>query len=524
MIISRKRLLKNSVMGVHMEVSKKLRVGKTPLNGYMEDAYPLSVAVTNSQNYEWIYSNYIQLIFQNPKRFDNQPVKFFKLSCRTGYVWDTECPLLNYDKVTRNMLNSMRINIIDFICNAIEHSCYVLIYLDEFYLPYRSQFGKQHYIHESLFFGYDYNKKELYGLAYVTGENEYEFKEFSVSMDEVVQAYSTPFYEGEQKERVTLLSCNHEKFYEFDILAVKNQIYEYINSIQSDQKYCLINNPKDNYIFGISVYDELVNYYSTSSIEKSIIPLHIIYEHKKVMLDRILFMIENNYIEYNESLLIGYKKIITDANISKEVFIKYYLVQTEHSLQKLINIIKNIKEQDMKLMGLLYELINVATLSKESIYMYSRCGFWNDIAYDLNETLLNRFEIIFRLYIINNKSKGYIKLSNEDVICQYCAPITLIIDAENEQFSIEDNEEKIMLSDIKCTAHNMYKVKIFVDLKRKLYSIELECMNQNSKYLNINFMSETEIKHINKMIVFHENSYRFAISDITYCKESYLEN
>ncbi|MCM1126996.1 MAG: hypothetical protein NC429_11050 [Lachnospiraceae bacterium] len=44
-----------------MDNRKNLIICETPLKGYMEDAYPLTVAVTKESSYEWIYSNYIPL-------------------------------------------------------------------------------------------------------------------------------------------------------------------------------------------------------------------------------------------------------------------------------------------------------------------------------------------------------------------------------------------------------------------------------------------------------------------------------
>lgn len=49
-----------------------------PLTGYMEDAYNLAVAIAEESNYEWIYSNFIQLIYQNPKKYDDQPIKYLR--------------------------------------------------------------------------------------------------------------------------------------------------------------------------------------------------------------------------------------------------------------------------------------------------------------------------------------------------------------------------------------------------------------------------------------------------------------
>ncbi len=503
-----------------MEKTKKLIIRRTPLNGYMEDAFPLSVAVTSSQNYEWIYSNYIQLIFQDPKRFDNQPVKFFKLSCRTGYVWDAECPLLNYDKVTRNTIALLGINIIDFICSAIEQNCYVLIYLDEYFLSYRSQFRKLHYIHESLIVGFDLDKKIFYGLAYVTDKYGYSFKEFTVEMDEVIQAYQGEYYEGVQKERITLLSCNKEKFYEFDIEAVKNEVYDYLNSISSDEKYRLIINPNENYTFGIAVYDKLIKYYRDGSTQNTIIPLHIMYEHKVLMLERIMFMIENNYISYENSLVDAINKIITDCDLCKKIYMKYSIVKKEKLLQNMIDRIYRIKEEDLEFMQEFYGLLNHNTKCRDYESLYSRNGFWFDISYNLNETLTDTFAITFQINIINNKSKGYIKLSNKDAEAKYIAPITLLIDTENERFGIVNKEQKILLENIKCTANNIYKVRFLVDLNQRIYSLEIKSNDKLIKYTNIQFRENDELKYVDKIIVIHENSYRYAISRLNQIEDA----
>lgn len=108
-----------------MEKRKKLKKCVSPLTGYMEDAYPLTVAITKESSYEWIYSNYIQLIFQNPIRFDNQPIKFYKLSWTSGLVWDADCPLIKYDTVPKQIIDSIGIDIIEYICTAINQEYYV---------------------------------------------------------------------------------------------------------------------------------------------------------------------------------------------------------------------------------------------------------------------------------------------------------------------------------------------------------------------------------------------------------------
>lgn len=498
-------------------MDKKLAIKETPLNGYMEDAYSLTVAISNESSYEWIYSNYIQLVFQNPIIYDNQPVKFFKLPFKNRRIWDAECPLLCCDAITRDMIEAMNIDIIDFICISISRNNYVRIYLDEYYLPYRFVYKKVHYTHESLFFGFDNDKNILYGLAYVTDETGYHFKEFSVDMDDVRQAYAAPIAEGVQKERITLMSCNRERYYEFDKKSVKNSIYEYINSVQTDIRYAEINNPDDNYIFGIRVYDALINYYKNGASSKSVIPLHIIYEHKKLMLDRVVYMIENKYISHDQGIIDDYLKIIDEAYKCKLLFLKYSYVDTEAAYKKLEKCINEIKNLDKELMQRLYLLLDEKVECKQAGYKYSRWGLWRDVAYPLNDRVCNSVEISFKLHIINNKSQGYIRITNEECLNNYFAPFILRFDVRKAEFCIADSWDRnhVILKNITCVPDNVYSISFIVDLDKRKYCVMICDQHQLVKYENV-YADEVadKLQYINYFAAIHENSYRFAISEL----------
>lgn len=498
-------------------MKKKLVIKETPLNGYMEDAYSLTVALTKESSYEWIYSNYIQLVFQNPIIYDNQPIKFFKISFKNGHIWDAECPLLCCDSITREMIGAMNIDIVDFVCISISCNNYVKLYLDEYYLPYRFLYKKTHYIHESLFFGFDYDKNELYGLAYVSDEKGYHFKEFTVCMNDVRQAYNALVDEGVQKERITLMSCNREKYFEFDKKAVRNSIYEYINSIQTDLRYAEINNPNKKYIFGLNIYDALINYYEKGAKSKSVIPLHIIYEHKKLMLDRIMYMIDNQYINYNQKIINDYLKIIKEAYKCKLLFLKYSYSDTESAYKKLEKCINEIKILDKNLMESLYLLMDEKAECKQVGYQYSRWGLWRDVAFSLSNRVYNFFEISFKLHVINNKAKGYIRITNEECLNNYFAPFILRIDVSKAEFGIADSYDRnyVILKDIKCEPDNIYSISFIVDLDKKKYRVLISVQKQLIMYEN-EYAEEVakKLQYINYIVAIHENSYRFAISEL----------
>lgn len=501
-----------------MDVTKKLIVNKVPLKGYMEDAYQLTVAISKECSYEWLYSNYIQLVFQNPFRYDNQPVKFYKLSWKSGQIWDADCPLLSCDTITYDLIKMNEINIIDFICKAIYKNHYVMLYLDEFYLPYKISYKKTHFIHENLFFGYDYQKRELYGLAYVTDKTGYHFKSFSVDMDLVEQSYiNVPSTNSVQRSRVMLMACNWEKYYEFDMQAVKSSIYEYINSIPTDQKYISINNPNTKFVFGIGIYDQLIGYYAQSSEEKTIIPLHIIYEHKQLMLDRIKYMIENEYLICDNNLINDYAGLIKEAYLCKMLFLKYLYVNTESNYKKVVNSINSIKSHDKILMERLYQLIEKSITNRNKNYLYSHWGSRRDVAYSFDQKLNNQLEIEFELHIINEKSQGYIFFSAFENLSDYHAPMTLRIDAKKRHFIIENCGDKIVLENIRCLKGKTYIVKIKIDLEKNECLLEISMENEVSKYKG-KFHKDgiAKLQYINCAVIIHENAYRYAISKLGY--------
>lgn len=498
-----------------MNISKRLVINRIPLIGYMEDAYSLTAAVAKECSYEWIYSNYIQLVFQEPERFDNQPVKFFKVSWKSGLIWDADCPLLICDTISRELVMANKIDIIDFICNAIDKEQYVKIYLDEFYLPYRSSYQWRHLIHESLFFGYDNDKKQLYGLAYITDANGYGFKEFSVDMNNVKQAFEqVPIIDSVQKNRIMFMSCNWEKFYEFDLQVVKDSIYEYLHSFRTDLKFVSINNANSYYVFGLEIYEKLVNYYMEEESERTVIPLHIIYEHKRLMYDRLKYMMENEYMDNDEDFLNQYLRIVKEAYLCKLFFIKCSIQNNVGSNEKLKDKIENLKNQDELLMQQIYQKIKTKEFFKEN-YIYSRWGACFDVAYMFESHFYNRIHVKFNLHIINDKTNGYIYFSEKKRLSHYYAPKKLGFNARNKQFYIGSSDEKNVFQGIECLVHHIYDIDISIDLRRNSYDISIQDGEEKCCYRGDYWRQEdVPIDYVDCMVAIHDNSYRYKISSL----------
>lgn len=496
---------------------KKLKLMRPPLTGYLEEAYPLSIALTRESNREWLYCNYIQLVYQNPLFFCNQPVKFYKVSYFNGQVWNAECPLLCYDKITRGMLVLLNISIVDYICKALMGGSCVKLFLDEYYMPDSVAYHKNHYIHENLFWGIDTEKEEVYGMAYVTDELGYNYKEFSVSFKELHQAYSISNDLGIQQERIVLMSCNEERFYEFDYEVVKKGIYDYLTSTKTDLKYSDIINPDSKMSFGLDIYEKLIDYFANNIEETSIIPLHIIYEHKKLMLERIYYMVDNHYVEDNQDIIEDYNKLIKKAYSLKILYLKYQLTSDVHVQKKLIKSMTELRDMDIEITRRLYDVLNERHDLESINKIFSRWGWWKDVAYRLCKNEEGRVDITFSLHIINSNTRGYIRITNEKCLQNYFSPFSFKIDANKSEFGVANSYDLnyIALDNISCRKGESYIIRFNVDLETREYFITVFGKENSVCYRNKYDTTIMEyMKSINYIVLIHENSYRYYITDL----------
>lgn len=495
---------------------KELKICIPPLTGYMEDAYNLAVAITEESNYAWMYSNFIQLVYQNPKKYDDQPIKFFKISSRNGFIWDADCQQLCTDAITKDMLDAVGTDIIDFICMAIDHGNYVRIYLDEYYLPYRLFYNDYHYTHENMFTGYNRDRDELYGLAYVTDEEGYNFKRFSVDMECVRTAYRKSQRVNVQESRITLMKCNPEKFYEFDRSCVKRNVYEYIHSIHTDERYSEINNPNTDYSFGMSIYDNLVEYYRVFKRRFAIIQLHNIYEHKLLMLNRVRYMIDNRYIEKNTELINECVLLADEANKCKTQGLKYHVSQKERDYEKLRNALLNIKEKESNFMQRFYDAICAAEIVEDKELIYSRWGLWRNVIIELDKHLIGDINVTFVLVLINDVSQGYICLTNDTDLNGYVTPFYFQFFARDGRFMIAYDEKENIIQGVTCAGGEEYCVDMKISLSNRTYKIHVTSQDGEGSCSGV-FPEEVaqKLEYINCLAVIHENGYRYAIKNVS---------
>ena len=117
------------------------------------------------------------------------------------------------------------VDIRDFIKYCIDHYFYPSIGIDEYYVPKRHSYKKEHYQHYNLFYGYDDERKVFKLMGYsknskpVISEISYESVSNDLLTSEKIIRYR--FFANENTNLV------------FSLDSVLQGLYEYINNINS---------------------------------------------------------------------------------------------------------------------------------------------------------------------------------------------------------------------------------------------------------------------------------------------------
>ncbi len=330
-------------------ICNELQIVEPPVLSYLHHAYPLTAAQAHKDFFSWFYSNYIQLEFD---------LNISRLNFFTHVIFGNNiyCPIVDYKVIDLEFLSLSRINIIDFIVDSINMGYYVTTYLDEYYIPERISYYKFHYKHDVMIFGYDlsksvfkiigFNDKQQYSASYVS------FSEFENSYTNCI----------DKKNDVILFKAKDELSYEpsfsFDIVNVINLLEDYYFSRDTSERLRIFNNPKKDFIYGMSIYNELIKYFKAiienDKKDMDIIQLHLLWEHKKCMVSRIKYLISNNFIKKN-AILDEYICLENTVLSLRNIFIKFFIVKDKKYIEKIITGLGKLQSTEEQLISSLIE-------------------------------------------------------------------------------------------------------------------------------------------------------------------------
>lgn len=217
----------------------------------------------------------------------------------------------------------------NFVHYSIEQGYYILMRLDEFYVPERISYERIHFEHDNLIYGYNEDCYNILG-----------FEQKIVVSELPLNLLEDACYRNRKIVRHRL--CTNEKKLDFNINNLINSLYEYMEGINSSIKFSHLLSQRKG-VYGLDVFPCLLNDDKARRLllgDKRI--SYILYEHCKIMRKRLDFLYEQNYIyeQYIDELLIKCEDMLYTSEILKSLVIRYEMCKKgEEKIYTYVNIL-----------------------------------------------------------------------------------------------------------------------------------------------------------------------------------------
>ncbi|MGN6713914.1 hypothetical protein [Anaerocolumna jejuensis] len=242
-----------------------------------------------------------------------------------------------------------------FLEKNIDAGYYIVSYIDEFYISNRNCTGVQHFMHDSLLYGYDdYN---YYILGY---NNKGNYDVTVVEKDKFIHAFLDDnniniLNSFDVSQFIILLKIKPNFKENISINRIKLLTEDYLLSNNTANRLGIDVNFHSNYLFGIVAFKNL----ATEIITENYIDLRFIrlfYEHKSIMVLRLNFLVKQGYIK--NDIYLRYLEIEFFAQQIYNISLKYIITKDKNLLKKISNQILELIENEKKI---LTDFINYST-------------------------------------------------------------------------------------------------------------------------------------------------------------------
>lgn len=306
---------------------------------YMETEALLSNSKTFDSARAWYMTNYTQFYSLNSQKSSTHKPNFYK----NVHIHQPKNPFIKEKITTVLFYNSS--TILNYIFDSINKGRYVKILLDHFYLPGYGYYKSKHVYHTEFIFGYDLNKR----VIYVIGSNKLKMGGFNrsvISFDSFIESYFSS-KKAHSFHTITALSINESKTYIFNIKKMYKGIISFYNSkMRLYDRIRLSNDIHSIFkVFGLATYQVISSVLrdefkmEEDTYLKSIKYLQAFADYRKVMLQRIKYLYDNDYLTSScfDVLIKNYTDLIEGFTIVINLYLKNYFSPNPHNEDVILN-------------------------------------------------------------------------------------------------------------------------------------------------------------------------------------------
>jgi hypothetical protein len=304
------------------ETSRALKLGiklQKEVTSYLHYHLPLCIILGNDQFLPWVYGHFTNICLRKDLEGKNQIKGLVRADyLENKFLFSDIATLTNFSFKT---LKSMVTDCTGYIVDKINQNFYVIIYLDEFHIPNKTFYGINHYVHQSLIYGYDLDREVFLAVGFdkknLLCEMEYGFGDFLKAYHGAFEyyIYGTPWAE---LTAMTLFRLkNFKKAPGFSPAEFRKTIIDYLDSKEDPSQ---VNNiyKGEAITYGIKLFQEFADQLELCHTGESIIDyraFHLFSERANSFLTRLIYLNDNYKLPEGMNGLIGeYEKIAKSFN------------------------------------------------------------------------------------------------------------------------------------------------------------------------------------------------------------------
>ena len=114
-------------------------------------------------------------------------------------------------------------------------------------------------------------------------------------------------------------------------------------------------------VFGVDVYDAVLKQIgkqlSADDPDFDIRALHILYDHKVLMMERLKYMMDHGYLEFNDDILNGYMEVENTMLTARNLLIKTSITGNVDCMDRFEKYLMGAKEKEIEILSKVVELL-----------------------------------------------------------------------------------------------------------------------------------------------------------------------